>query len=80
MHSLGKNISYIDGDSVRFYTLPYTTRMVVIRLADGSLWLHSPIQFTSDLAKQIDALGEVRYLVAPNKLHHLFLIFYLNYY
>lgn len=73
MHSLGKNISYIDGDSVRFYTLPYTTRMVVIRLADGSLWLHSPIQFTSDLAKQIDALGEVRYLVAPNKLHHLFL-------
>lgn len=73
MKSLGNNIWYVDGDSVPFYTLPYTTRMVIVRLADNSLWIHSPIKLTQDLVNQVDALGQVRFLIAPNKLHHLFL-------
>ena len=35
------------------------------------LW--SPIALTSELAEELEKLGEVRCLVAPNKLHHLFL-------
>jgi hypothetical protein len=52
---------------------PVSSRMTVVRLADGRLWLHSPVPLTEQLRAQIDALGEVAYIVAPNKLHHLFL-------
>jgi Domain of unknown function (DUF4336) len=51
----------------------YPTRMVVIRLADGGLFLWSPVAASAELCAGIDALGEVRALIAPNSLHHLFL-------
>lgn len=47
-------------------------RMTIARLADGGLWMHSPISISDELAHAIDALGEVRHIVAPNLLHHLF--------
>jgi Domain of unknown function (DUF4336) len=46
-------------------------RMVVARLSDGRLWVWSPIPIDDALARQIDGLGEVVCLVAPNALHHL---------
>jgi len=49
------------------------TRMTVIRLADSRLLLHSPVPWEEALAREIDALGPVGFLVAPNKLHHLWL-------
>jgi hypothetical protein len=52
---------------------PVSSRMTVVRLADGKLWIHSPVPLTAQLREQIDALGEVAYIVAPSKLHHLFL-------
>ena len=58
---------------LRFYGLPFGTRMTVIRLRDGSLLLHSPISLDSRLRDEIDALGPVRHVVSPNKLHHLYL-------
>ncbi len=48
-------------------------RMTVVRLEDGGLWLHSPVRWRAELGEAIAALGPVRYLVAPNCLHHLFL-------
>jgi len=50
----------------------FSTRMTVIRLADGSLFLHSPVRLTDGLRSELDALGPVRVVVAPNKAHHLF--------
>lgn len=52
---------------------PYTHRSVAIRLNDNSLFIISPIQLTSDICNKINALGEVKYLVSPNHLHHLHL-------
>lgn len=46
-------------------------RMVVARLADGRLWIWSPIPIDAELARRIEALGEVGHIVAPNALHHL---------
>lgn len=48
------------------------TRMTVIRLEDGSLWLHSPVPVGSAAQAQLAALGPVSWIVAPNLLHHLF--------
>lgn len=52
--------------------IPITSRMTVVRLAGGGLWLHSPIRLDDDLRAELDALGPVRYIVAPNLVHHLF--------
>ncbi|KAK0358279.1 hypothetical protein LTR94_036056, partial [Friedmanniomyces endolithicus] len=46
--------------------------MAVIRLAGGDLFVWSPVALTEGLRAEVDALGEVRHLVAPNALHHLF--------
>ncbi len=51
-------------------TLPFTTRMTIIRLPDGGLWVHSPTPTTPGLRAEIDALGKVRHIVAPNRLHY----------
>jgi hypothetical protein len=58
---------------LRFYGVPFGTRMTVVRIADGGLLLHSPIPLSAALRDEIDALGEVRHAVSPNKLHHLYL-------
>lgn len=50
----------------------FSTRMTIIRLADGGLFLHSPIPLDDGLRAELDGLGEVRAIVAPNKAHHLF--------
>lgn len=51
----------------------YPTRMAVVRLSGGGLFVWSPVALTEDLRAAVDALGEVRFVVAPNSLHHLFL-------
>jgi len=55
-----------------FYGLEVGTRMTVIRLADGSLLLHSPIALDAEVRRELDALGPVRFAVAPNRVHHLY--------
>lgn len=48
-------------------------RCTVMRLPDGGLLLCSPLAIDDALAGELAALGPVRWLVAPNLLHHLFL-------
>lgn len=55
-----------------FYGLEVGTRMTVIRLADGSLLLHSPVVLDGALRAELDAKGAVRFVVAPNRVHHLY--------
>jgi hypothetical protein len=52
--------------------IPFPTRMCVVRLAGGGLWLHSPIAATPARLDALRALGSVQHIVAPNKFHHLF--------
>jgi hypothetical protein len=55
-----------------FYGLPVGTRMTVIRLSNGRLLLHSPVALDEPLREQLDALGPVSFVVAPNRVHHLY--------
>lgn len=54
-------------------TLPFPTRLTVVRLLDRKLWVHSPIAWNDDLGAAIDQLGTVHYLIAPNTLHYSYL-------
>lgn len=62
-----------DGPAVGFFGFAYPTRMAVIRLADGGLFVWSPVALTAALQSETAALGPVRHLVSPNRLHHLYL-------
>src|SRR5215472_4517496 len=44
--------------------LPFTTRMTVVRLSNGELFLHSPVKFEARLANELLGLGAVRHLVS----------------
>lgn len=54
-------------------TLPFPTRMTVVRTPSGGLWIHSPIAWDDALGAAIAALGPVEHIVAPNTLHYWYL-------
>ena len=57
---------------LRFLGLEVGARMTIIRLPNGELLLHSPVAATPDLVRELKALGQVAYLIAPNLFHHLY--------
>lgn len=70
----GPDIWVVDGPKVTAALgFRYGTRMVIIRLADGGLFLWSPVALTDALKARVDAIGPVRFLIAPNTLHHVFI-------
>jgi hypothetical protein len=48
------------------------TRMTIVRLPDGGLFLHSPVRLDDETRRGLDAIGPVRCVVAPSKVHHFF--------
>jgi hypothetical protein len=48
------------------------TRTTVIRLANGSLFAHSPGLVDEGDVQEISKLGQVTHIVAPNLFHHFF--------
>jgi hypothetical protein len=70
---LDERLWIVDGPIVRMRyvvgSLPFSTRMTIVRLRDGRLWVHSPVALTPGLEEAVAALGAVTWLVAPNRLH-----------
>lgn len=73
LRKFGPNIWICDGPIVTFLGFGYPTRMALIKLSDGRLFIWSPIALSAALKREVDALGPVHFLVSPNRLHHLFL-------
>jgi hypothetical protein len=71
---VAEDLWIVDGPIVRMSyflgSMPFPTRMVVVRLANDELFVWSPTQLDESLKAQIDALGPVRHLISPNKLHY----------
>ena len=65
-----ENIWVVDGPTIKFYGAPFSTRMTVVRLDNGDIWLHSPTQICDSLKSEIGALGPIRHLIAPNWIHY----------
>ena len=73
LEAFGPALYSAEGPTVSFYGFPYPTRMAVVRLSDGSTWVWSPVALTDELFNSVQAVGPVRHIVSPNKIHHLFL-------
>jgi len=73
LEDFGPGLYVAHGPTVRFLTVPYPTRMVVVRLANGNVWVWSPVALTREIEAAVSSIGPVREIVSPNKIHHLFL-------
>lgn len=73
LHEFGSCLYSADGPTVSFHGFPYSTRMALARLSDGSLWVWSPVALSDELVRAVQSLGIVRHIVSPNRLHHRFL-------
>ncbi|MCF8505582.1 MAG: DUF4336 domain-containing protein [Caulobacter sp.] len=58
-----------DGPIANVAGFHYPTRMAVIRLSGGGLFVWSPVALSDALKAAVDGLGAVRSIVAPNSLH-----------
>ena len=63
---LADNIGTVDGPlaymsypGLPFLSIPFPTRMTVVNLANGDLWLHSPTAYTPELAGTLSQMGRV---------------------
>ncbi len=56
----------------KYFGLSVGTRMTVIRLNNGELAVISPIPVDSAVNHQLDELGTVSHIIAPNVYHYLF--------
>jgi len=63
---------WVEARPLRFFGVETGTRMTVVRLADGGLFVHSPVALAGGTRAAVDALGPVRAIVAPSRFHHLY--------
>lgn len=73
LQSFGPRLHIAEGPTVSFFGFPYPTRSAIIELESGGCWVWSPVALDDALAEAVEAMGPVRHLVSPNKIHHLFL-------
>jgi hypothetical protein len=66
------NQLWVEARPLRFAGIETGTRMSVVRLADGRLFVHSPVALDGATRAAVDALGRVAALVAPSRFHHLY--------
>jgi hypothetical protein len=56
---------WIEERPQRFFGMPMGTRMTVIKLAAGGLFVHSPVTPDAAVETLIAREGEVRFVIAP---------------
>ncbi|MBB4004695.1 DUF4336 domain-containing protein [Aurantimonas endophytica] len=70
---VAEGIWIVDSGPIRPLGLRLPVRMTVIGQADGGLLLHSPTRFDAALKGEIEKIGRIAHLVAPNSAHWTFL-------
>ncbi len=66
---VAENLWIVDSGPQEAMGLSLPVRMTVIRLGSGDVWLHSPTRYNAELRREIETLGSIRHLVAPNIAH-----------
>ncbi|KDQ60115.1 hypothetical protein JAAARDRAFT_32487 [Jaapia argillacea MUCL 33604] len=73
IRQLTPDISIFSRPFARFGFLPWGGRSTAIKLSNGHVWVLASTPLSEETKSTIDAMGEVKYIVSPDSLHHLFL-------
>jgi hypothetical protein len=71
LRQLKENL-WVAEQPMRMLGIEYGARMTVIRLQNGKILVISPIRITDEIKKEVNLLGPVSCIIAPNSFHHLF--------
>jgi hypothetical protein len=69
---VAEGIWTVDSGPLHLAGVAFPVRMTVVRLSSGDMWLHSPTPFNAVLREEIEGIGPIRHLVAPNFAHWMF--------
>lgn len=58
---------------LKYFGLEVGTRMTILRLNNGELMVISSIQPATEMVDDLNQLGQISYIIAPNLYHHLFI-------
>lgn len=71
---VAEDLWIVDGPLIRFgppmFKMPFPTRMTIVRVRSGELFIHSPTRLTPELVSQVKKIGSPLWIIAPNRLHH----------
>jgi len=74
LKSVADDLWIVDGPLIPFglpgLKMPFPTRMSILRLADGGLFVHSPTPLTPELKTEVERKGTPRWIVGPNRIHY----------
>ena len=65
----GEDIWIVEGPLAKDMGLMFSTRMIITRLSDGTLWLCDPVKISNNTLKLIENLGEIKYLLVSTQRH-----------
>nr|WP_127142789.1 DUF4336 domain-containing protein [Pelagibacterium montanilacus] len=69
-----KDIWVVDGPLIEFGTflarLHFPTRMTIIHVGGGDLFIYSPTPLEPSLRAEIAAIGDPKWIIGPNKIHY----------
>ncbi|MBW4685009.1 MAG: DUF4336 domain-containing protein [Komarekiella atlantica HA4396-MV6] len=71
LREIDKNL-WVAEQPLKYFGLSVGTRMTVIRLANGKLVVISPIQVDEAIIQQLNQIGDIAHIIAPNLYHYLF--------
>ena len=73
---VARKVWVVDGPTVDMGSGPtrlcFPTRMTIVE-TDVGLFVHSPTPLTPELAVEVRSLGQPRWIIGPNRLHHTWL-------
>lgn len=72
LRKIGNNI-WVAEQALKYWGLEVGSRMTVIRLTNNELIIISPIELNKTMIDNLNVIGEVTYIIAPNLYHHLFI-------
>ncbi len=71
---VAENVWIVDGPIIHFGMpwpkMPFPTRMTIVRLEGGGLFIHSPTTLTDALRREVEALGVPEWIIGPNRIHY----------
>lgn len=72
LKTVAGDVWIVDSGPMIILGMPLPVRMTVVRLKSGGLVLHSPTRFVAELKEELEELGPIAHLVAPNSAHWMF--------